>query len=297
MDINLHHLRYFAAIVREGSIASAARALGVSAPTISAQLRELEQRLGQPLFDRVGRGLVLTEAGRVAASHAEQLAVLSSQLMDSLRQGAVAARLRFKVGVSSGLPKLSSYRLLEPALRLPEFGRLELRVDQTERLLGSLAAHDLDLVLDDQPVPATARIRAYNHLLGESGVTVFAPPSVARKFRRDFPRSLQGAPFLLPGPQAPLRRTLEQWFSRHHVQPVIKAEVEDLGMLQVLGQHGFGLFAAPSVVEDEIRRSYSVQAIGRLAGAVHSFYAITVERRLHHPAALAIQASARLTFQ
>ena len=296
MDLNLHHLRYLAAVVREGSIARAARGLGVSAPTISAQLRLLERSLGGALFERVGRGLVPTELGRVASGYAEQMSALTRELVDSIRQGITASRMRFRVGISSGLPKLSCYRLLEPALLVPGFGRLALRIDTTERLLGDLAAHELDLVLDDQPVTPTSQIRAFNHLLGECGVSVFAPKSVAAQFRRGFPRSLDGAAFLVPGPNSPLRREVEQWFAQQRLRPSIRGEVEDMAMLQVLGQQGFGLFAAPSVAEQAIRRQHGVAVVGRLEGAVHRFYAITVARQLEHPAARAIQERARRTF-
>lgn len=293
MDLNYHHLQYFAAVVRDGSIARAARRLGLSQPTISAQLRELERNLGEPLFDRVGRGLVLTEMGRAVARYAEEIFRLGEELVATVQGRVAGPPLRFTVGISDSLPKLSTYRLLAPALALPERGRLVLRIDKTERLLGDLAIHALDLVLADQPVPPGFRVRAFNHLLGECGVTVFAAPRLAVRWRARFPGGLAGAPFILPTENTALRRSLDQWFAASGVRPAVVAEVEDMAMLQVLGQAGVGLFAAPSVVEAAIRRQYGVQVVGRLEAVRERFYAITVERRLRHPAAVAISETAR----
>lgn len=293
MVLNYHHLQYFAAVARDGSIARAARRLGLSQPTISAQLRELERNLGEPLFDRLGRGLVLTEMGRAVARYAEEIFRLGDELVATVRGRAAGPPLRFTVGISDSLPKLSTYRLLAPALALPDRGRLVLRIDKTERLLGDLAIHALDLVLADQPVPPGFRVRAFNHLLGECGVTVFAAPRLAPRWRGRFPAGLAGAPFVLPTENTALRRSLDQWFAASGVHPSVVAEVEDMAMLQVLGQAGVGLFAAPSVAEAAIRRQYGVQVVGRLDAVRERFYAITVERRLRHPAAVAISETAR----
>ena len=293
LPLNYHHLQYFAVVAKEGSIARAARRLGVSQPTISAQLRELQRTLGEPLVERKGRGLVLTEMGQLAARYADEIFSLGTELFDTMRGRPATGPGRFTVGISDSLPKLTTFRLLQPALALPQASRLVLRIDKTERLLADLVTHGLDLVLADQPVPPSVKARAYNHLLGECGVTVFATPGVAPRYRRHFPRSLIHAPFVVPTENTALRRSLDQWFATTQIRPRIVAEVEDAAMLQVLGQQGMGLFAAPSVVESAIRQSYGVHVVGRIDAVRERFYAITVERKLKHPAAVAILETAR----
>jgi len=291
--LNFHHLHYFWTVAREGSIARATKVLGVAQPTISGQIRELERAIGEKLFERRGRNLVLTGTGHVVARYAEEIFSLGRELLESVHGHPTGGPLRFTVGVSDSLPKLTTWRILQPALALRQPCRMVLRIDKTERLLSELAVHALDLVIADQPVPPVLRVRAFNHLLGECGVTIFGQPAEAQKLRRGFPGSLQGAPFVLQTENTALRRSLDQWFDAHGIRPAIVAEVEDVALLQVLGQHGMGLFAAPSVVEDEIRQQYGVHVVGRLDAVRERFYAITVERKLKHPAAVAIQEAAR----
>jgi LysR family transcriptional activator of nhaA len=201
--------------------------------------------------------------------------------------------VRFVVGVSDALPKLLAFRLLQPALSLPEPVHLVLYEDKPDRLLADLAGHGLDLVLADAPAAPTVKVRAYSHSLGESGVTVFAAPELAKTHRRRFPQSLDAAPFLLPTENTTLRRSLELWFARSGVRPRPVAEIEDSAVLKVFGQSGFGLFAAPTAVEPEIRRQYGVTVVGRIDSIRERFYAISVERKISHPAVLALTRAAR----
>ena len=291
--LNFHHLHYFAVVARAGSVVQAARALGVSQPTISAQLQLLEQSLGEKLLARRGRSLVLSELGRVVQRYADDIFSLGRELCDEVRGRPAGGPQRFTVGISDSLPKLTTLRLLQPALEGAPAFRLVLRIDKTERLLAELSIHALDLVLADQPIPPALKVRAFNHLLGESDVTVFVAPGEAERYRRGFPRSLDGAPFVLPTENTALRRSLDQWFATTQIRPRVVAEAEDMGMLQALGQQGLGLFAAPTVAADAIRRQHGVRSIGRLTAVKERFYAINVERRLRHPAALAILDSAR----
>lgn len=291
-ELNYHHLKYFGVVAREGSIARAARILGLSQATISAQLKELQAALGERLVERVGRGLVITEVGQITARYADEIFALGNELVNTVQGRPTRGPLRFTVGIADSLPKLTTFRLLRPALALGPF-RLVLRIDKTERLLADLANLSLDLVLADQPIPPSSKTRAYNHLLGECSVTVFGTPKLVARFRRNFPRSLDGAPLVLQTENTAVRRSLDQWFAAHEIRPLIVAEVEDVAMLQVLGQQGMGLFAAPSVVEKAIRRSYGVGVVGQLPAVRERFYAITVERKLKHPAAVAISESAR----
>lgn len=291
--MNYHHLRYFDAVARTGSVVRAARELAVSQPTVSAQLRALEASLGEQLLVRRGRHLALTEMGQLVARYAADIFNLGRELEDAMRGRPSGGPQRFTVGVSDSLPKLTTLRLLAPALEARPAYRLVLRVDKTERLVAELALHALDLVLTDRHVAGGGGVRAYSHLLGESSVTVFAPPVHFTLYRRRFPQSLDGAPFVLPTENTTLRRELEQAFAEARVRPRVVAEAEDMGMLQALAQQGLGLFAAPTVAAASIERQHGVRALGVLPAARERFYAITVERRLRHPAAVAISTCAR----
>ena len=291
--INFHHLAYFAAVARHGSVVRAAEHLGVSQPTVSAQLKVLETSLGERLLERRGKGLVLTEMGRVVRGYADDIFDLGRELEDVVRGRAERGPQPFTVGVSDSLPKLTTLLLLGPALESRKELRIVLRVGKTERLLQDLATHALDLALADQPVPPTLGVKAYGHLLGESSVSVFGTPALARRHRQGFPRSLDGAPFVLQTENTALRRALDAWFAAARVRPDVVAEAEDMSMLQALGQRGLGLFVAPSVAAAAIRKQHGVVTLGTLRDVKERFFAITVERRLRHPAAVAISDSAR----
>jgi LysR family transcriptional activator of nhaA len=207
-----------------------------------------------------------------------------------------AAPKKFRVGVSDALPKLTTYRLLEPALAMQPAFRLHVRIDKTERLLAELAVHAVDLVVADAPMMPSLKVRAFSHLLGETTVSIFGAAALAREVRRKFPGSLHGAPMLLQTTNTALRQSLDQWFDVHGIQPRVVGEVEDMAMLQTLGEHGLGLFAAPTVVRREICRRYKVAWVGELDRVRERFYGISVERRITHPAVrlIADQAKRRL---
>jgi LysR family transcriptional activator of nhaA len=291
--LNYHHLLYFYTVAREGSVARAAQALRLAQPTLSGQIRKLEHALDEKLFERRGRGLALTEMGRVVYRYAEEIFSLGTELLDTVRGRPSRRPPRLVVGIADALPKLVSHRLLT-ASRLAERGfRLVLREGKTDDLLAALASQSFDLVITDAPLPAHLKVRAFNHLLGESEVTLFATPALARRYRAGFPRSLDGAPLLLPTDNTAMRRALDQWFEEQEIRPRLVAEIEDSALLKVFGQHGAGIFAAPTVVAAEVRRQYGVRALGVAAGVRERFYAITVERRITHPGTAAIAAAAR----
>lgn len=292
-QLNYKHLLYFWTVAREGSIAAACKQLHVTQPAISAQLRKLEQQLGEPLFAKSGRGLALTEAGRTAYQYADEIFSLGRELTETLRGRPTGKPIRLTVGVTDAFPKLVAYRLLAPALQMEQPVHLVLQDDRPERLYAELSIAEVDLVLADAPLPPTAPIRAYNHLLGECGVTFFGSAALAERYTEEFPASLDGAPFLLPTEGTTLRRSLTQWFEQVGIHPRVVAEVGDSALLKTFGQAGIALFAAPTVIEAEIRRQYRVEAVGQVEELRERFYAISVERRLKHPAVVAISETAR----
>lgn len=291
--LNYHHLLYFWMVVREGGVVRAADKLRLSQPTVSSQIRALEEMIGERLFSRVGRRLVPTDVGRVVFRYADEIFTLGRELVDTVRGRTSGRPVRLVVGVADVLSKHIAYRLLAPALQLPEPVRLVCREDRADKLLALLALHELDLVLADTPVPPTVHVKAYNHLLGECPVTVFAPPAMARRLRRRFPASLGGVPMLLPGDGTVLRRQLEDWFQQTGIRPSIVGEFDDSALMKVFGEHGVGVFAAPAAIVPEVRRQYHVAPVGQIDAIRERFYAISYERRITHPAIAAIAGHAR----
>lgn len=291
--LNYHHLLYFWTVAREGGAAAAARKLGISQPTVSAQIRALERSLGHRLFERAGRGLVLTEMGRNVLQYADEIFTLGHDLLDMVRGRPVGRPLRFVVGVADTMPKLLVRRLLAPAMRLDEPIQLVCLEGKPADLMARLALHELDVVLSDGPATPAVGSRAFNHLLGESAVGVFAEPRAAERYRKGFPRSLDGAPFLLPTANTMLRRAMDLWFEQHDLRPMIVGEFEDSALLKVFGQSGSGLFPAPEVMAEQIQTNYDVRGVGQLDGVREQFYAVSMERQVKHPAVKAITQGAR----
>jgi LysR family transcriptional activator of nhaA len=291
--LNYHHLLYFHTVAREGSVKRAAEVLRLAQPTLSGQIRRLEEVLDEKLFVRQGRHLVLTDVGRVAYGYADEIFSLGRELMGTLRGRPSQRVARLQVGIADVVPKLVTHRLLEIALRLEEPVQLVLHEGKTDDLLAALATQTFDLVITDAPIGAHVKVRAFNHLLGSCGVTFFAAPALAARHRGRFPKSLDGAPMLLPTDNTALRRALEQWFDRIGVRPRVVAEIEDTALLKVFGQHGAGIFPAAEVVADDVRRQHGVRTVGKTAEVRESFYGISIERRIKHPAVAAITEQAR----
>lgn len=291
--LNYHHLFYFWMVARAGSIAAASKELLLAPPTISAQIHGLEASLGEKLFNRVGRNLVLTEMGRVVYRYADEIFSLGRELMDVLKDRSVSVSVQINVGVNDAIPKLVAYRLLSPVLHLPEPSRISCVDGSPDQLLPALAIHDLDLVLSDAPVGPHIKVRAFSHLLGECGVTLFASPKQAHRMRKGFPRSLHGAPALLPAPGSALRAAIDRWLESVDARPNVVGEFEDVALLSTFGEHGEGFFAGYDVVESDIIRRFRVEPIGAIEDHRERFFAITVERRIRHPAVAAIINAAR----
>ncbi len=291
--LNFHYLRLFWGVAREGHLTRASAKLHLTPQTVSAQIRKLERDLGVKLFQRSGRRLVLTEMGRSVLRYADEIFLVGRELMEIVEGQPSGRPTRLIVGVADVLPKLVAYRLLKALRGIEEPIRLVCREADPEALLADLATHRLDFVLSDAPVPPRARVRAYSHLLGECGVTFMARADLARKLRKRFPQSLDGAPLLMPGDGAFLHRELEHWFDQRGVRPTVIGEFDDSALLKVFGQEGAGFFAVPAVIANEVARQYRVREIGDADGVVERFYAISLERRVKHPAVTEICRAAR----
>ena len=291
--LNYHHLLYFWTVAREGGVSKAAEKLRLSQPTISAQVRMLEAALGERLFQRQGRALVLTDVGRHVFRYADEIFGIGRELMETLRGRPAGRPLQLVVGVADAVPKLIVYRLLRPATQGSEPVHLVCREDDTERLVAQLSMHALDVVIADAPAPPHIRAKVFNHLLGESDTAFFAPPKLAARLKRRFPASLDGAPVLLPTSNTALRRSLDAWLDREGVRPHVVGEFEDSALMNVFGQSAGVSFPAPAAIAPDVCRFYGVRAIGRTNAVRERYFAISAERRLKHAGVLAITTAAR----
>lgn len=292
-SLNYKHLRYFWMVAKSGGIARASERLHLTPQSISGQLRELEEQLGAELFRRAGRGLELTDTGRRILSYAEEIFTLGDELMEIVRNESARASLPFRVGIADSVPKAVTYWLVEPALRLDEPLRLICREGRLAPLLADLAVHRLDMVIADRPMPANLNVRGYNHLLGESALTVFGARALLENLPGKFPALLDGAAFLMPGEDVAVRPRLAQWFEAQKLHPRVVGEFDDSALLAAFGQAGAGLFVAPTAIADYVREQYRVESIGEIDGVTEQVYAITTERRLSHPAIVAISQAAQ----
>lgn len=291
--LNYHHLYYFWTIAREGSIVKAGEKLRLAQPTLSTQVKALEEALGEKLFTKAGRNLELTDTGRMVYRYADEIFGLGQEMLETLKGRSGAKVLRFSVGISDALSKLMIHRLLEPALALKTPIRLLCREDKTARLLGDLVTHQLDLVLADMPMGPQTRIKAYNHLLGEYSVGIFGSPQLVQRHAGDFPGCLQGAPLLLPSEGTTLRRGIEAWTKQEKLQCVMTGEFDDSALMKSFGQAGMGFFAAPAIIGEEVERQYQVQQIGIATSIKERIFAISIEKKITHPAVLAIARAAK----
>jgi LysR family transcriptional activator of nhaA len=286
--LNYHHLRYFWVVAKEGGLRKAAEKLHVSQPTISAQIAALEGVVGEKLFRRGGRALALTETGQLVMTYAEEIFSIGQDLLNSVKQRPTSRPLRMRLGVADALPKLVTYQIIEPIFHLPQPVQVSCWETKVSDMLVELTAYRLDVVLADEPASSGVTAKVFNHFLGECGVTFCAEPRLAAKLRRGFPKSLNGAPALLPMSNSGLRRSLEKWFHATGVRPRLVGEIEDPAFVNVLALHGLGFMSVPTLVAKEIVTRFGFRAIGQTDECKQQFYAITPERKLTHPAVLAI---------
>lgn len=291
--INYKHLHYFWVVAKEGGIARASERLHLTPQTISGQLSLLEENLGEALFSRVGRNLELTDIGRLTLSYADEIFTLGGELEEVVRNLPSERPLTFKVGVADSVPKSIAYRLLAPALELPEPIRIVCKENNIDSLLTELALHKIDLVIADSPIPPAVNVRGFNHQLGECGISFLAVAELADKYCNDFPNSLKGAPLLLPGEMSVAHRNLLDWLDKLHIHPRIVGEFDDSALMKAFGQAGAGIFIAPTPIADEVEKQYGVVTIGQTDQVLEQFYAISVERKISHPAVIAITETAR----
>ena len=291
--LNYNHLQYFWTVAREGSIARASSVLHLTPQTISGQLKLLDEAVGQPLFNRVGRRLVLSDMGRLVFQYADEIFSVGAELASVVRGNHMSGATTLSVGIVNSMPKLIAERIIAPAMLAEQPIRVRCHEATIEQLLSELAVHKLDLVLSDQPVPDGLSLKAYDHRLGESGMSFFALRSQARRYRGKFPDSLQDAPMLLPSPNSALRRRIDDWFEALELSPRIVGEFDDSALLKAFGEAGAGLFAAPTVIEEHVCRMYRTAVVGRTDDISERFYAISPERRLKHPSVVLITDTAR----
>lgn len=291
--LNYHHLRYFWVAAKEGGLTRAARKLSVSQPSICTQIQALERAFGEKLLRRTSRGLALTEAGQKVFSFAEEIFSLGEELLNTMKQQPTARPMRVNVGITDSLPKLLTYEMLKPVFRLLQAVQVSCCEGKFPDLLAQLATYRLDVVLSDEPAPASGNVKTFNHQLGDCAVDFCAEPKLASHLKRGFPRSLHGAPALLPAPNSALRRSLEKWFRERNIAPRIVAEFDDAALVKVAAADGLGFFAVPAVVATEAISRYRFKIVGRAEDCRQQFYAISAERRLTHPAVQAITSQAQ----
>jgi LysR family transcriptional activator of nhaA len=284
--LNYHHLYYFWVVAREGSIAKATRVLHVTQPTISAQIRQLEESLGEKLLEKSGRGLAVTESGNIAFRYADEIFGLGRELRDTLRDRPTGRPVRATIGIADVVPKLVAYRILRPAFEAKVEVELTIREGRPDELIQQIAQHEIDLVVTDAPAPRTA-VRAFSHAAGESGTSFFAAPALGLH-RENFPQSLNGASLLLPATGTQLRRNLEYWLNEHEVTPRRVAEFDDLALMMEFGRNGRGVFPAPTMVERDIEAEFKTRVIGRLPALKERFYLVSGERKVKNPIVAAI---------
>src|SRR6185437_7495660 len=294
--LNYQHLLYFWSVVRTGSLTRACKELALSAPTISSQLRTLEARLGEKLLTKSGRSLVPTEVGRLVFGYADEIFGLGQELLEALEHRPTARPLRLVVGIDDVVPKEIAYRILEPTLRIKRPVRVTCREGTLERLVADLAVHEIDVVLSDAPITPSLNIRAYSHPLGSCDVSWMATPTLAKTLRRNFPKSLDSVPVLLPTDDTAIRRSLDLWLEKQEVRPVMLGEFEDYGMLREFARMGHGFAPVPSFLEEQFRREYGFARVGVAAGIKGEFYALSVERKIKIPAVAAMTENAREAF-
>jgi LysR family transcriptional activator of nhaA len=293
--LNYHHLLNFWLVAQEGSVRGAAARLQVTPASVSMQVKQLERSMGVKLLKKQGRGLVTTEIGEEVADQASKIFAAGRELMETVNTRPAGRPRPLRVGIRDAMPKLVAFRLLRPALERGEPVRLICEEGDMPRLVADLAVYKLDVILSDTDLDPAYKVRSYSHALGESEIVIMASKELAARFRPGFPGSLHGAPFLFPAESSTLRRSLDRWFGAFHLRPEVRGEFADSAMLKIAGREGMGLFATPACIREDVQRMYGVREVGVLTGVKERFFALSTERKLRHPALMAIYAQAQAT--
>ena len=281
--LNYQHLFYFWHVARYGSVTEASQHLRLAQPTISAQLKALEDALGEKLLQRHGRNLKLTESGQLAYKYAEQIFTTGQEFLDLLDGKPGVTLKEFKVGIADVVPKSLAYRIIEPALDPKEGVIIHCFEDKTERLLAALSVAEIDLVVADRPIPPNVKVKAFNHFVGESGISFLATRPLASKYRKNFPHSLVDAPLLLPTPESAVRHEIDQWLNTHDIAPKCIGVFQDRALMKLAARDGKGIMPIPSVVESEVKNEFHLELVGKVSEISEKIYLISIDRRLKNP--------------
>lgn len=292
--MNFKHLRYFWTVAKAGGVMRASEQLHTTPQTLSGQIRLLEEWLGHALFRKRGRGLELTNEGRIALGYAEQIFALGDALESAVRLSRNQEKpVEFRVGVADSIAKSVVYHLLEPALGMTQRVHMICQEGKFPELIAQLSLHRLDLVLADEPVSRKIGVKAFNHVLGTSGMSFLCAPELRDRLKGPFPQCLHGSPMLIQGPMSSVRQQLDHWLNRHRVEPQIVGEFDDSALMNAFGREGRGVFASPTVLEAETTVQFGVEVVGRSTELIEEFFAISVERKITHPCVAAITKAAR----
>lgn len=293
--LNYHHLYYFWVVAREESVTRASKSLKLSQPTVSAQIKSLEEALDIQLFDRIGKKIQLSDQGKLVYKFADEIFDTGRELMQTIKGKQTSRALKLEIGLSDVIPKLIAHRLIQIALDKFENLQIHCHEGKIGHLLFELSQHNLDIVISDSKSKSFLNTQVYNYHLGDSQISFFGTPKLIKKYGKKFPDCLHEAPLLLPAKESEIRRDVEDWLKKRKIEARLVAEFDDSALLKVFGQFSNGFFYGPTVLEKEIEKQYHVKKLGRLSGIKESFFAITAERKIVHPAVAEITKEAKKT--
>ena len=265
--LNYHHLQYFHAIATYGSIVKASK-----------------EQIGYQLFDRKGKRLMLNDMGQITFSYAQEIFSLGDELMSSLKNHSTDFNYRFSIGVTDVIAKVFSFNFLKAVYTMDEKIKLVCKETNLEVLLGELATNKLDAVLSDTSLPSGSALNAYSHLVGKSGFSFFCNKEKAKALADNFPQSLNGTPFFTAGEGSNQHLSMLSWLEQLNISPMIIGEFDDSVLTKYFGQAGYGVFCAPTIVENHVMEHFKVEIIGRTTEITEHYYLISPERKVKHPA-------------
>ena len=281
--LNYQHLFYFWNVANFESISQAAKHLRLAQPTISAQLKQFESVLGEKLFERSARNFKLSEVGQITYRYAEQIFSLGNELLDVIDGKSLDYLKDFRIGISDVVPKSLSYRLIEPALRPDSGASVSCFEDKTERLLADLAIGEIDLVIADRPIPPNVKVKAFNHFIGESGISFMAIKKISQQCRKNFPKSISDSALILPTSESAIRSEIEHWLDQRSISIKCVASFQDRGLMKIAAREGQGIIPVPTVIEKEVKKEFHLEVLGRTSEIQEKIYLISLERRLKNP--------------